>query len=133
MRTWALRAIGGHPLRQHGIEAAKGRWIVLTNDDNYYVPDFLSRVSREMRDPEVMMVGFGTLNNLWGFKYHPISIDKGNIDMGSVIVRSDIAKEVKFPFRGMTGDFEYIDACRKLIDSRKGRIVIIDDILFVHN
>lgn len=40
------KALGrwGYPHRQAGINAANGEWIVLTNDDNYYVPGFISQM-----------------------------------------------------------------------------------------
>ena len=124
----------GHPLRGHGIAAAKGRWTVLTNDDNYYMPSFLSRACQETRDPDVMMVCFGTVNNLWGYRHlWPVSFEVGRIDMGSAIVRTDVARQVGFPFRGMTGDFDYLDACRKAALERSGKIAMLEELLFVHN
>jgi hypothetical protein len=52
-----------------------------------------------------------------------------NIDMGCVVVKSNIAKSVGFNSTGYAADWDYFDGILKTNPS----IARIDKILFVHN
>lgn len=126
----------GHNTRSYGIGRAAGDFIILTNDDNYYVSGFISRLTDEIRaHPCNDMYTWNCVNNLWKWEAWNCRLQRGKIDLGCAAVKADIAREVGFPWRHYDGDYDYLDACAKM--SRKSNVWPgvhhINEVLFVHN
>ena len=87
----------GHGLRQMALETYDlGNYVVITNADNYYVPTFI----------EYMLKGFGKshtavatycdkmTHSYKAWDVIPCRLERGFIDCGGVMIKSEIAKEV---------------------------------------
>lgn len=123
----------GHNTRTPGILAATGDWIVLTNSDNYFMSGWLWEVGKYMK-PSVGMIFWNGINNLWIWGNHGgTKLKRGFVDLSFVMVRSEIAKEVQFPFTNYDGDADYISACAKLCDEKKLLKAKTECHLSVHN
>lgn len=122
----------GHNTREAGIQAATGDWIYLTNSDNLLVGGWLHSVMQCCL-PQYGIIYFDIVSNLWTWQAPPARLEWGACDLSSVVVKSEIAKEVGFPFRAYDGDFEYIDACNKLCQKKGLRTIHINEILAIHN
>lgn len=123
----------GHHTRGPGIKAVTADFVTLTNSDNYYVQGFLSRALPELKD-DVGFLYWNVVNNLWRWSnYQGSRLQRGHIDLSAAAVRTDVAKEVGFPFRNYDGDWDYFEACLKIVRAKKLRVVFLDETLGVHN
>lgn len=123
----------GHHTRQPGIEAATGDFIILTNQDNYFVAGWADMIVRNITS-KTGIVYWNCINNLWNWSNLGGSkLERGRIDLCCVAVESSIAKKVGFPFRNYDGDFDYIKACADEAINRKLEIKKINCDLSIHN
>lgn len=125
----------GHPNRRmmlNKIEIAEDDFILLTNDDNYYVPQFVNFCQR-MMTKTVGMIYFDMLHNYNSYKVLTTKPAINCIDMGSFIVRGSIAKAVGFKSDKFEADGIYCVGCADYCQKHNFEIVKIPGILFVHN
>ncbi|HTW95648.1 MAG TPA: glycosyltransferase family A protein, partial [Tepidisphaeraceae bacterium] len=82
------RALGrwGHPHRQIGIDACKGEWIGLSNDDNYYVPGYFEQMVRAGRNADIVMCPFLHSYFAW-------AAQAPGTDLGAWIARSSLIRQ----------------------------------------
>lgn len=125
----------GHPNRRlmlEKIDIEENDFILLTNDDNYYVPEFVNYCHSHMTKT-VGMIYFDMLHNYYSYdvlKTRPLI---NNIDMGAFIVRGSIAKKVGFKSDKYEADGIYCVACANYCRKNSFEIVKVPGILFVHN
>jgi glycosyltransferase involved in cell wall biosynthesis len=124
----------GHKLRKWGLEnLVKNEYVLLTNGDNYYTPIMIEEVIKYDSDIIYfdMVHSHKTKNNNNEDSYGFIDskLKRGFVDMGNVIIKSNLAKKVGFNSIGYAADWEYFDSVLKLSQN----IIKINKILFVHN
>ena len=114
----------GHPYRQIGLDACRGDYIGMSNDDNYYVPGYI----------EQMLFAFGTsadivlcqlLHSHSGWKVDP----PGN-DLGAWIARASLVRRVPWTGQDYTSDRDYL---MSLLAQAPGRVATVARPLFIHN
>ncbi len=114
----------GHPYRQLGLDACRGDFIGMSNDDNYYVPGYI----------EQMLFAFGTsadvvlcqlLHSHSGWKVDP----PGN-DLGAWIARASLVRQVPWDGQDYTSDRDYL---MSLLARAPGRVATVERPLFIHN
>jgi GT2 family glycosyltransferase len=113
-------------------EAESGDYVLITNDDNYYVPLFIE-IMLEMCNPKVGFVFCNTVHNYMRYDVLQTQIRVGRIDMGSFIVRVDVAKAVGFNHTVEVADGIYAEECAAECRKRGLMIVGIPKPLFIHN
>lgn len=127
----------GHSLRAEAIRDCATDYILLTNDDNYYVPKFVELMLSAARSKALDLVlcdmvhsherpGGRPVASYSAFPTHP---SPGNSDIGCFIVRAERARQVGFRDRRSIGDATFI-ADLMAQAPRWGKI---EKILFVHN
>lgn len=124
----------GHPNRDlmlKQVRSKKNDFILLTNDDNMYVPIFIDAMFSVIND-NVGFVMCDVLHSYIGFKVMKTELKENHIDMGSFIVRSDIAKEVGFKHRNFSADGKYAEECGKSCYDNKLEILHVENPLFIH-
>lgn len=115
------------------LEFNENDFVLMTNDDNYYVPSYVGMV-REQVVPGVGMVYYNTLHNYWNYIVHQSRLKEGGIDMGAFIVRGSIARAVGFNHINITADGRYCEECAAYCQAHNMRIVYIPGVVpFVHN
>jgi hypothetical protein len=107
-------------------------FILMTNDDNYYVPVFVEYFIREIAE-DVGMVYCDSAHSHFEYNLHKTKIQVDHIDIGSFIVRVDIAKEVGFNGVEFNADGYYAESCLAACKEKGLREVYIPKPLFVHN
>lgn len=124
----------GHILRKWALQnLVTNEYVLITNGDNYYVPTMVDEVLNKNED----FIYFDLVHSHQNISNHNKSsyghmktiLSISNIDMGCVVVRSEIAKSVGFNSTGYTADWDYFNE----ILEQNPSIVKIDKILFVHN
>ena len=134
----------GHSLREIGIKKADTEYLMITNDDNYYVPEFLKLMFREITTNQLdillcdmvhshLKTGEG-LNSYDPDQYGFLSTfpKKFRVDIGCFIVRTELAKKVGFRDKSFIGDGTFVE---DIIEAAGDSIKIgkLNKVLFVHN
>ena len=128
----------GHSLREMGIRSATGEYLLITNDDNYYVPVFVEAVLRTFQKFGCDGVIMNMIHNEVNAGYHigpPYDLFEtkpklGWADIGCVVIRTDVAKQVGWRDKGHDGDGTYIEDASKTPGFRWAKI---PQVMFVHN
>lgn len=124
----------GHPNRKamiQSLEPDADSYVLITNDDNMYVPIFVDAMLSACKS-DVGMVFCDTLHSYTGFTHTKSQLKENFIDMGAFIVRCDIAKEVGFNHEHFSADGRYAEECAKYCSDREIGIRYIDRPLFIH-
>jgi hypothetical protein len=125
----------GHNNRKKLIEDAKydlKDFILLTNDDNYYVPAFINQVTQQINDTTGMVL-FNMAHSHLDYEVIETEIIRKQIDIGSFVVRLDIAKETGFNSIEYHADYLFAKDCADLCYKKGLAIKKINKLLFIHN
>ena len=107
-------------------------FVLLTNDDNYYVPEFVERMLYEASN-DIGIVYCDTVHSHYEYNTNFSVLRENGIDMGAFIVRLDIAKKVGFNYTHFSADGKYAEECHKECTRNNLRVIRIPKCLFVHN
>jgi GT2 family glycosyltransferase len=120
----------GHSLREIGISKATSKYILITNDDNYYCPTFVSEMLEKLASNDLVYCDM--LHSHTEYKRVFRTYTRlGSIDVGSMIVRTELAKKIGWKDKSFSGDGTYCEGIMSSIPNI--RIAKIRKILFVHN
>jgi glycosyltransferase involved in cell wall biosynthesis len=124
----------GHLLRKWSLENLDlvGK-VLLTNADNYYTPNLVEEVLKYDEDFIYFNVVHShhnkTNHNKSSYGFMNVLLQESKIDMGCVVIKSEIAKIVGFNSISYGADWDYFEDVLKTNPS----ILKIDKVLFVHN
>jgi glycosyltransferase involved in cell wall biosynthesis len=121
----------GHTARNYGLDHAQEEWIVMTGDDNYYIPTFVENFLTEGelgRD----LVYCDLLHDMKRDSYQPIKskIAEGWIDIGNFMTRRTIIGDLRLITNSYQADFKFVNYINKHKTSKVGKI---NKVLYVHN
>ena len=127
----------GHSLRSIGLQESTGRYTLLTNDDNYYVPTFIEEMLKAGKESRAEIVFcnmvhnhvFEDLPNPIGYQVLVTEPKLNRIDMGAFIFETKIGKKVGFNSRLFEADWDFFEGLIRSGASYKK----IEKVLFVHN
>jgi|GEM_PF-1140424 len=130
----------GHSLRELAIRYCQSDYIMLTNDDNYYVPTFVELMLTAALRHDLDLVlcdmvhshdhpGGRPVGSYAAFPTHP---SPGNVDIGCFITRTARAKQVGFRDKAAEGDGTFV-ADLIALGPAAMRWSKVEKILFVHN
>lgn len=125
----------GHPNRRAMLKKLRyteGDYLLMTNDDNYYVPRFIEFMLSVCGD-KTGMAYCNTIHSHFEYKLNMTEIKKGRIDIGAFIVRLDIAKEAGFKHDDFAADGDYAEECKALCDKKRLDTYWLQKPLFIHN
>lgn len=125
----------GHPNRRQVLEKLAcdpNDFILMTNDDNYYVPVFVEYMLNHATRL-VGIVSCNTIHSHFQYRIHESRLVESGIDMGAFIVRAQIAKIVGFRYEDFSADGKYAEECANTARAYKLEIVHIPKAIFVHN
>jgi hypothetical protein len=105
-------------------------FVLITNDDNYYVPVFVEEITKVIR-PDTGMIHWDMIHS--NYEFFPTRVGMGTIDMGSFIVRLPLAKKVGFIHTGIEADCQYAMECLEECKKENLSELHVPKILFVHN
>jgi glycosyltransferase involved in cell wall biosynthesis len=121
----------GHAAREYGLMNSSSDWILLTGDDNYYVPTFVEEFTKVIIDnPNVGFVWCNLIHDCAGYQTVDTQIEEYKIDMGCFITKTDIAKSIGFRERTYTADFKFADMYCKTSNCETRKI---SKFLYIHN
>lgn len=119
----------GHTPREMGKQASVADYIIMTGDDNYYVPSFIKELNHVISDSPGM-VYWNMIHN--GYDYIPFicRVVDGYIDMGAFATRRDLAQQLELGKEYCADGYYTMNFCKNFPNEK---IIKIEKILFVHN
>ena len=125
----------GHPNRKQMLDRLKANpkdFVLMTNDDNYYVPTFVENMLTDLaRDTGMVMCN--TLHNYMGYDVHDSKPFENEIDMGAFIVAYPVAVKAGFKHTNFSADGRYCVDCAELCRKANLKIKKINKPYFIHN
>lgn len=119
----------GHTPREMGKQASVADYIIMTGDDNYYVPTFIKELNNVI-STSPGMVYWNMIHN--GYDYTPFicRVEDGYIDMGAFATRRDLAQQIQLGKEYCADGYYTMNFCKKFPEEK---IIKIEKILFIHN
>ena len=134
IETEERKQMYGHPNRRMMLDSIKGGkddFVLITNDDNIYLPCFVEYFLKEC-NPNTGMVYCDTVHSVLGFGVLKTILKESYVDMGSFIVRLAVAQRVRFRHMHYSADGKYAEECLRECNKRKLVARYIPKPLFVH-
>jgi glycosyltransferase involved in cell wall biosynthesis len=121
----------GHTPRQYGLDNATQEWVIMTGEDNYYVPEFVDIMLGESEHQHFVYCDL--LHNWINKEYIPIKsiLELGRIDIGSFMTKTNMAKKIKLRTDQEWADWYFVEEFQKKFKVAKYKKV--NRILYVHN
>jgi hypothetical protein len=136
METPTVNGHYGHPNRQIALKKIPLNhrdYVLMTNDDNYYIPKFVEYFLKECRRDDVGFVYCDTLHSYYDYTVLSTEVQENHIDMGSFMVKLDVARRVGFTHIHLSADGTYAVECANYCRVRRFRLVHIAKPIFIHN
>lgn len=123
----------GHTPRNYGLEKATEEWIVMTGEDNYYVPTFVENFLSVVKD-DTNFVFCNMVHNWSNDNYIPVNCETvyGRIDIGNFMTRTVNAQKLRLNTKVNQADYFFVEEYLGRFTG-EGQIIKIDKILYVHN
>lgn len=118
----------GHTPREVGKNQSTGDFIVMTGDDNYYVPSFVQEVSEHTTNYDFIYCDM--LHNQYDYRPFITQPTLNYIDIGCFAIRGNIAKKIPLN-KTYSADGEFVQEYIKRYGT--SRVKKINKILYVHN
>ena len=121
----------GHTPRNFGLNESTEDWVVMSGEDNYYVPIFVEEFLKEAND-SINFIFCNMVTNYNKNQYIPVNckIECGFIDIGCYMVRPKLAKQIGLENKYKEiADWVLADKYTKQFSGIKQ----ISKILYVHN
>jgi hypothetical protein len=123
-----------------GLREVSGDFVLLTNDDNYYVPKFIEYVTNAIVATKADVVLFDMVHShrrpggrkLPPYSFFETAYRARSIDVGSAVVKADLAKAAGFRDKSFGGDKTYFQDVARAAGG-KLKICKLPQVLFVHN
>ncbi len=123
----------GHTPRNYGLEHATEDWVVMSGDDNYYMPVFVDHFLEVGEKGGVHFVYCDMIHNWVNSEYHHIKSQPryGAIDIGNFMTKRENAQKLRLNVSQVAADATFVeDYLRKF--NREG-VRYIQKPLYVHN
>jgi GT2 family glycosyltransferase len=122
----------GHTPRNYGLKSCNQEWIVMTGEDNYYVPVFVDEMLK-VTDDDTHFVFCDFVINGTDNEYLPVpsKIELGRIDIGCYMTRTFNSKKMELDVTRPDSDFSFVE--EYLYRFHEGKIKKVEKILYVHN
>lgn len=128
----------GHSLRELSIQATGTKYWNTQNCDNYLCPRFVEMFLYKMETEDLAFAWCNMVHNYAGaaFGLPPYCMldsqpRQDHIDVANWVIRTDVLRDLGFPFRSRGADGEFIEyMMRRMPTIAKGKL---DSLLLVHN
>jgi len=121
----------GHHSRQIGMDQSTEEWVIMTGDDNYYVPEFVDIMLSESTNQHFVYCDM--VHNWINKEYIPIKskLQLGAIDVGNFMVKSNMGKKIRLIETENWADWYFVQEF--LNKFKHAKIKKVNRILYVHN
>lgn len=125
----------GHTPRNYGLQHSTEELIVMTGEDNYYMPTFVNEFHHAILKNNTNFVYCNMVHNLTDNSYLPVKtkIELGYIDIGCCMYRKKYIKDLLLDVTYPESDFTFMQKYLIGMTDSFMPITKIDKILYVHN
>lgn len=121
----------GHTPRELGKQQARGRYVIMSGDDNYYVPTFVAEFTKAMLLHMFPgMIYWDMVHSHYNYQYFVCTPGFNQIDMGAFATRTDLAKQLPLGTE-YAADGLYVENFKHMFPNEQ--IIKINKVLYVHN
>lgn len=122
----------GHTPRNYGLEHATEEWVVMTGDDNYYMPVFVDHFLNSVT-PKTTFVFCDMIHNWTDYQYFHIQSKPrlGSIDIGNFMTKRINSQQMRINTKIEQADGLFVEEYMRKFPG--GEIVHISKPLYVHN
>lgn len=127
----------GHTAREYGLQNSTTEWVVMTGDDNYYVPAFVQHFYKSVElNKEANFVYCDMLHDhethTASYNYFVSYIRNGYIDIGNFATKTELSKHITLKKDNYAADFEFV---KEYVDKycNDNTIMKINKALYIHN
>lgn len=125
----------GHHIRKEYLQKLKdnGKYLLITNADNYYMPDFLLRAITALENNQNAVASYCSqiIHNYTGWQVMNCRLQRGYIDCGQVLLKAKEAASVGWNSLEHSSDWTFFEDIYKQYG--KGSFVPFEGCHFVHN
>lgn len=121
----------GHTPRNIGKNQSEADYIIMTGDDNYYVPSLTFEINKLLSHRYGMIYWDMITNNWANYTWFNTRVSDGFIDMGCFATRNDIAKQINLEPTCFAADHAFVLEFNRRFPHETA--IKIPKILFVHN
>jgi hypothetical protein len=135
VHTKSINGSWGHPNRAMMLKQIAGDpqdYVLITNDDNQYVKSFVEIFLRNC-NKHTGFLYCNCIHNYFDYDTLITQVRVGAIDMGSFIVRLDVAQKVGFNHTVEVADGIYAEECAQECARQNLKVLGIRKALFIHN
>jgi glycosyltransferase involved in cell wall biosynthesis len=120
----------GHTPREQGKQASHSDYVIMTGDDNYYVPAFIAELNAiiEAEDPDIIY--WDMVHSHYEYHYFKTALWMNQIDIGAFAVKRELGQQIPLT-TAYAADGIFIHAFKDKFPDAK--TVKINKVLFVHN
>ena len=119
----------GHTPREIIKQKSHADYILMTGDDNYYIPTLIKEI-KEVAKTKPGLIYWDMVHSHYDYQYFKCAPHTHQIDMGAFATRTDLAKQIKLN-SSFAADGDFIEDFRKKFPLESK--VKINKVLFVHN
>lgn len=123
----------GHTARNFGLQQAEEEWVVMSGDDNYYVPSFVELFlnATKFRN-DAHFVYCNMIHNWVNNDYIALISEPfiGRIDIGNFMAKTEYAKQLTLNVTRADADGVFVE---EYLSKFKGNVIKLDNFLYVHN
>lgn len=119
----------GHTPREIGKIQSETKYVIMSGDDNYYIPTFVEELHKMSKDLPGMIY-WDMVHSHYDYQYFKCVPAFNQIDMGAFATRTDLAHQIKLS-TSYAADGEFVEEFKKRFPNEK--ILKINKTLFVHN
>ena len=124
----------GHTARNYGLDQASSTYVVMTGDDNYYVPTFVQEMLDATVDKHKMVMCNMVHNNAYnGYQVIETAIKLSYIDIGNVMYSTDAIGDLRLDKTDYNADYTFTSEFIARNVKSFNDIQKISKILYVHN
>lgn len=123
----------GHTPRNHGLKVCQEEWVVMTGDDNYYVPEFVQEFLNAAKNTDTDFIFCNMVHNWVAKEYIAVNcaIQYGRIDIGCFMTRAKLAQTI--PLNTKVNEADWLFARDFLAKYKNKTPIKIPKFLYVHN
>jgi glycosyltransferase involved in cell wall biosynthesis len=122
----------GHTPRNYGLEQATGDFVILTSDDNYYVPTFVEVFTKAAREDTRFMY-CNMIHNYSAYKPQECHPRFQHIDIGNMVMRTEFAKQLRLDVKAHMADGWMCEEFISKFCQDPSTVLKINNTLYVHN
>lgn len=121
----------GHTPRQYGVDNATEEWVVMTGEDNYYVPEFVNLMLAESKNQHFIYCDM--VHNWVNKEYIPVKtkLNLGHIDIGCFMTKTNMAQRIKLKLTEEWADWYFVEEF--ITKFKHANIKKVNKVLYVHN